>query len=1489
MSMKSNFEFLNKNELTQQYFVRSNQAEQSYAIGIYPSVLIMVRTIAENIAKDVADQNFMDVEHSTFNDILNRLKTGAYIDKFAVDLFYAIKGPGNVAAHTLDGASKEEALNSLKNLYSLFVWFVGSYYDEKIDITAFTEPKKEDNLYQTTSYSSNAEKNLIYIQTADNSKGQFPAYIGSQKVGKTGVGDLAEDNSDNSLYLRDWATKRINQYMNTSGVPFKLEWAELAYRKSDGWWFSDHDVHRVLERSGIKHSDNLTGDEWFKTDLETTKRAIKAVKENKDSISITDKDKADNQIVLRPEQQAAVDKTKAGFKTSKKMLWNAKMRFGKTLTALKLIKEEKYQKVLIMTHRPVVNDGWFDDFNKIGMPDAGYIYGSKTKGYKSVKSLEKEDKSYIYFASIQDLAGSEIAGGKVSDKNRDLFGIDWDLVIVDEAHEGTQTELTQNVLDLVLKKNTKELDLSGTPFNILFDFDEDHVYTWDYTMEQEAKQNWYEEHPGVKNPYESLPKVSMFTFEMNKNFSDPRFNDINLGKPTFNFKEFFRTDKDGKFVYESDVNRFLDNISNPGKNNYPFSTRQFRRNLRHTLWIMPGIKEANALEDLLNQHPVFGKEYRILNVVRGDKSDELLGTDNDAEAENKQIAKADKEGLNTITLTVRKLTTGATIPEWTGVLFLSNISSAMQYLQAAFRAQTPYSSPEFGKKENCYIFDFAPDRALNIMAESTSLATGVGKIQTKEQRERMAKLMNFLPILGEANQGMKPFKVDTLLSHIKRAYAERAVRTGFDDDSIYSDQLLLIKEDDLEQFNNLKGIIGTTKKEKAPSKFDVNHQGLDEGEYDTAEKARKKKKRERTQAEQDAIDKVNELKKQRRTMISILRGISIRIPLMIYGMDIKFDEEVSINKFVNNIDDVSWKEFMPKGITKELFKQFIKYYDADVFIEAGKIIRQRVKDLDKVDPLDRVDKLAEIFATFRNPDKETVLTPWRVVNMHLGKTIGGLSFYDADFKSSYEDGKAVRRWIDTEYTNKVLNRDAHILEINAKTGLYPLYAATSIYWCEFQKMNEETAGKFNFEDEILLWQKILRQNIFVVAKTPMAKEITIRTLTGYHSDWISDVSAVYVENIVEDSKASVSKEADKIEGMFGNMKFDVVIGNPPYQEPTNKKTVSGQQPVQNIFQYFQELADNMGVKYSSLIYPGKRWIHQSGKGLRKFGYDLINDPHLARLILFEDSNQVFSDVSIPDGISIVFKDYQKDTTSFDYDYISKDGSVFREISVKAPGKKLLIVDPRDMKIANQIDSFVFKNNLDYINNSSVLNRSLFKIESNFVENNPSLVRPLSKDSKIDHSTEIKLFTNDKSGKSGRAKWFITKRSVISSHQELIDEYQVVVSSANAGGQKRDNQIQIIDNNSAFGRSRVALKSFKTEKEASNFIKYANSYFIKFAFLLTDESLTSLGKEVPDLLDYSDDNKFVDYSNSIDNQLFKLFNFNANQINYVINRVNSVRR
>jgi len=180
---------------------------------------------------------------------------------------------------------------------------------------------------------------------------------------------------------------------------------------------------------------------------------------------------------------------------------------------------------------------------------------------------------------------------------------------------------------------------------------------------------------------------------------------------------------------------------------------------------------------------------------------------------------------------------------------------------------------------------------------------------------------------------------------------------------------------------------------------------------------------------------------------------------------------------------------------------------------------------------------------------------------------------------------------------------------------------------------------------------------------------------------------------------------------------------------------------------------------------------------------------------------------------------------------------------------------------------------------------LFKIESDFVEKNPDKVRLLTTNTKIDASTEIKLLTNDKAGKAGRAKWYVSNRNVIKSHQDMIDEWQVVVSSANAGGQKRDNQMQIIDNQSAFGRVRVALKSFTSKVEAQNFFKYANSYIVRFAFLLTDEALTSLGKEVPDLLDYTSNNKYINFDYDVDSQLVDLLGLSSDQFKYIQDKVN----
>lgn len=275
------------------------------------------------------------------------------------------------------------------------------------------------------------------------------------------------------------------------------------------------------------------------------------------------------------------------------------------------------------------------------------------------------------------------------------------------------------------KRTTKLLECSGTPFNLLSDYDEEQIFTWDYTMEQEAKLAWSEEHPNEVNPYETLPKVSMYTFEMSDHFKDINFTGDGLGRYSFNFKEFFRTDENGKFVHEKNVRQFLKNITSPGPTNYPFANRAFRNNLRHTLWILPGIKECNALEDLLNEPgTVFHEEgYKVVNVVRGDKTADEEASQSDVERVNRAMD-PDPAKTKTITLTVRKMTTGVTIKPWTGVLFLSNTNSAMQYLQAAFRAQTPYASETFGQKTNCYIFDFAARPGFDSYGRSKQLVDG---------------------------------------------------------------------------------------------------------------------------------------------------------------------------------------------------------------------------------------------------------------------------------------------------------------------------------------------------------------------------------------------------------------------------------------------------------------------------------------------------------------------------------------------------------------------------------------------------------------------------------------------------------------------------------------------------------------------------------------------------------------------------------------------
>ena len=1453
--MISNFEFLAIDIDTAELFRTVNMAEENYTHGDYEGTLTKVRKVAENTARLIADREYLDIrERATFNDVLREIR-GIISNTKIVDNFYEIKGKGNNSAHILnpEDATKENALKSLEQVFDILAWVMLTYIDPDIKASAigrFLEPRAQE-MYRT------AERKFIYIQTVDNQSGLFNAFEGTQKIGEGTVSsdDIETDWSPNSDFLRAVAPKRINQYMKTSGLPYTLGWVELAYKKSTKSWFHDYDVHNVLKRSGIKQAEQLEGTEWFKTDLETAKSAIKAVKEGKNYLNISAGETVVEETIirLRPEQEAAVEQTQKVFKKKDRMLWNAKMRFGKTLTSLQLVKNEAFQRVLIMTHRPVVADSWFDDFKKMKMSADGYDYGSVNQG-ETLENLKRGEKPFVYFASIQLLRHN---GGQTNLK--DFADVDWDLIIIDEAHEGTQTELSDTVMKELVKEHTKILELSGTPFNLLDQFDEEQVYTWDYVMEQQAKKKWELERPSEPNPYETLPKVSMYTFEMKHK---ERFSDESR---SFNFREFFRVAEDGQLVYKQEVRQFLDNITHPdSRTNYPFSTKSYREELRHTLWLMPGVKEANAFEDLLKEHPIFGKEYKIVNVVRGASSDDGIANDADIEKVRSAIGK-DPSQTKTITLTVRKLTTGVNIPEWTAVLFLSNTNSAMNYLQAAFRAQTPFSHEKLGMKTNCYVFDFAPDRALTVMAESAQINSGVGKKNTQAQKQAMARLLNFMPILGASEHGMKTYDVDRMLTQLKKVYAEKAVRSGFEDDSLYNDNLLTLTADDASMFTKLNAIVGKTQSQKTPKKVVINENGLTTEEHEQAEKAKKKPKAKRTAEDLEVIEKQKEAKKQRKNMISILRGVSIRIPMMIYGMAVDLSKDITIQDFIKQVDDESWKEFMPKGFTKGMFSEITKYYDAEVFIEAGRIIRQRAKSFDDLDFIERAEQIAELFGTFKNPDKETVLTPWRMVNIQVSKSVGGLNFYDDNFESVTDGATSNLHWVSNEVTSSIYQRDTKILDINSKTGLYPLHSAISLY---YQRVAENDDNHFEADQ---VYQEILANNIYAIAKTPMAKTITERTLTGYRK---YKTNVTYIESLTDTLKTDSEQGKKLVEEAFNKVKFDVVIGNPPYQEEA-KGTSTSDDPIYNSF---MELSYQLADK-AVLITPA-RFLFNAGKTPKAWNQKMLADEHLKVIYFSQKSDEVFPNTDIKGGVVVTMRDVNKNFGAIGTFTSHEELNIALQLVEQHPSFNSII----------EIIYTQTKFNLEKLYEDYPGYRAIIGSNGKDKRLRKPILGRLDVFSEKEHQESYKILGRLNNERVYR---YIPKK-YIAEHENLM-KYKVIVPAANGSGSIGEVLSTPVIGTPVIGTpvigytdTFISFGAFDTEEEAEACLKYIKGRFARGMLgilKITQDNTADKWAKVP-LWDFSD-NSIIDWTKStdeIDQQLYDYYGFDNELKTFFIEKI-----
>ena len=1073
----------------------------------------------------------------------------------------------------------------------------------------------------------------------------------------------------NCRELNQSAKERISSYTKTLSTPYDLLHTELAIKEvnKDGHKktvaFRDKDVHKVLERSGkARHKFDFEnqGVEWFKIDLETAKSAIKAVKNNQSSLSPNEITENLSPIIFRPEQQKAIKETIKQFKTGDRMLWNAKMRFGKTLTALEVAKEMAFKKVLIFTHRPVVSEGWFDDFNKI-FYDTNYKFGSKTKGER-IENLVDGDAPFVYFASIQDLRGSQAVGGKF-DKNEFIFLIDWDMLIVDEAHEGTQTTLGQKVLETILSndpnKLPKLLELSGTPFNLLNQYKKGEIYTWDYIMEQRAKENWTKEHFGDSNPYEELPKLEIFTYNLDKFL--PSYIDVADG--AFNFKEFFRTwtgnvQKDfkrmpesarvGDFVHEKDILAFLNLITKSSKDdNFPFSNEEYRSYYKHTLWMLPGVKEAKALSKMLKSHSIFG-QFKIVNVAG----------EGDEEREYKDALEAVQNAIGdnpddhyTITLSCGRLTTGVTVPEWTAVFMLAGSfnTSASSYLQTIFRVQTP-ANINGRIKQRCSVFDFAPDRTLKMVSEAGQLNPQIGRVSDKVV---MGEFLNYCPVISLDDSNMVKFDVNSMLQQLKRAYTDRVVKNGFDDKNIYNNNLLKLDDIEIKDFEELKSIIGASKQTKKADDLDVNRQGFTYEEYEVLERIERKPKQERTPKELAYLEEKKKNRDNAQKARSILRGISIRIPLLIYGADVKDDEEITRDNFVDIIDDVSWEEFMPKGVTKDIYRKFKKYYEEDVFIGAGRRIRNIAKSADELTPTERVIKIADLFSTFKNPDKETVLTPWNVVNMHMQETFGGYNFFNEDYSETLEEPRFKDNGQITKDT--LTNVNAKILEINSKTGLYPLYVTYSIYR---QKLDNISANERTAEKQFELWKGTVENNVFIICKTPMAKSITKRTLLGYKKGKINahafDVLIMQIKNKPEQFREKILKGStwNKQEEI---MKFDAIVGNPPYQGTNHAQ----------IYPFFYLASIKLSNNYVSLIFPTGWQEPKNGNNLGKLNnQDIKRDK---QIVFIDNRHNVFPGISGAEWVNIILwkKDYDNKLDGKQLIYIDGEKSTHKVLEYEA--------------------------------------------------------------------------------------------------------------------------------------------------------------------------------------------------------------------------------
>lgn len=1408
---------------------------------------------------------------------------------------------------------------------------------------------------------------------------QVPSHEGCIKVGET----------TRNVELR------IAEQLRTAGLTPHIYFTRVA-QKANKQWFHDKELHRYFVLNNIPKKDFGTGaDEWFYfngTPEKTEELTDKFINLDYDKVQSGDNKYS---YVLRYEQELAVKKTIDYYLSeglNREFLWNAKPRFGKTLTTYDLIRKMKAHKVLIVTNRPAIANSWYDDFQKFiawqepemrFVSDSPELLGKAINRDDFVEELnynDNRDLACICFISLQDLKGARVFGG-IYDKHRWIAELNWDLLVIDEAHEGVDTFKTDKAFSQIKREFT--LHLSGTPFKAIANqkFTKEQIYNWSYLDEQKSKNNW--DILLGSNPYANLPTLNMFTYQMSKLIRDKvelgyEFEDSNVDY-AFDLAEFFRVEND-KFVHEDALCQFLDNLAS---NKFPFSLDKHREELKHTLWLLDRVASAKALEKLLKKHIVF-KNYKII-LAAGDGRSFDEENNQDIKLQEKSLARvrtAIQENPRTITLSVGQLTTGVTIPEWTGVLMLNNIKSPSLYFQAAFRAQNPYEyvndKGELMRKENAYVFDFAPERTLVIYDEfANNLIANSAKATSETRKENIRELLNFFPVIAEDENGtLQAINADEVLTIPVRLKSQEVVKRGFMSNLLFANissifsappelkeilekiapekqgklatkQEILDTKPMLDDNNEVAiptEIVINTSKEIFGNKIFVPTPVIDvEPEKSTIDIAKESQElasqiTENITSGFDILKETYKLtqKQKDQAIKTFTKDIEYKLEEILEEKNQRIQEATDSYKVQIDIASTEEEKIKVKddymdhlqrieARVHEDMQRRVNDSIADIVEEQLERVEERKKKSTEDEVRDHLRGFARTITAFLmaygdenttlanfevNIDPATFIDLTSISIEEFKKLRDGFDYMDEEtgeqkhipglfdevvFDASVQEFFTIKSrladyfgnttdedifdYIPPQKTNqiftprKVVNMMLDTLEEN-DPGIFQnkhikfidLYIKSGLYLTEIAKrLFKGLADSIPFEEERIKW--IFEKQLYGFAPSNIIYNISNNFIFG-------EFDYIRKRNIIECDLVPIveaGKLEEKIKEVWGeNMKFDVVIGNPPYQEMDG----GAQSSAKPLYHLFVTESEKLSDRYVSLIIPS-RWF-AGGKGLDEFRNAMLNSKNLKCIYDFLNPEDLFPNTNIRGGVNYFLIDKNLDNK----------GQVLLK-SIK--NKKVISEKERPLKL-DGVDFFI-RDNIGIEIVSKVYRKGFNNIIS--LESHISSLKPFGLRGYFINSEDYHKNISDVTepvlcyGKNKRIGY--VNRSLVEKNKEYIGIWKVFTPRANnIGTELNDDNL-----NTFIGKpGEICTESYimigdgldLNSQSANNLCVYLKTRFARFMHSLAKASQDATAKTyqfVP-MQDFTSDSD-IDWSRSvdeIDEQLFDKYNLTAEEREHI---------